>query len=170
MLLHKDYGINKLKISISFYTYIGFLDFTLFRGHPEFYATYRLLNVRDQHLYSDKFQLSVVGLTQIDLATKEDKEYQFDYWAALFKATTWEETRMLAEKNDAIREAFETIYQLSREEEIRLQCEAREDYYRRQRDVHIHYGNELKKKDSEIEKRDAEIFNLRAELDQLKSK
>lgn len=77
---------------------------------------------------------------------------------------------MLAEKNDAIQEASETIYQLSREEEIRLQCEAREDYYRRQRDVHIHYGNELKKKDAEIEKRDAEISNLRAELDKLKSK
>ena len=157
--------------------HIGFLDFTLFREHPEFYATYRFLNVRDQHLYSDKLQLSVVGLTQIDLATKEDREYQIDYWAALFKATTWEEIRMLAEKNDAIQEASETIYQLSREEEIRLQCEAREDYYRRQKDVHIHYGNELKKKDAEIERRDveiekkdAEIYNLRARLEQLKNK
>ena len=71
---------------------------------------------------------------------------------------------MLAEKNEAIQEASETIYRLSREEEIRLQCEAREDYYRRQKDVHIHYGNELKKKDEEIEKRDAEIEKRNAEI------
>ena len=156
--------------------HIGFLDFNLFKEHPEFYATYRLLNIKDQHLYSDKFQLSVVNLTQTALATEEDKNYQIDYWGLLFKATTWEEIRMLAEQNKAIQEASETIYRLSREEEIRLQCEAREDYYRRQKDVHIHYGNELKKKDEEIQKKDMEINKkdteialLRAELNKIKN-
>ena len=42
---------------------------------------------------------------------------------------------MLAQKNEFINEASATIYQLSQEENIRLQCEAREDYYRRQRSV-----------------------------------
>ena len=42
---------------------------------------------------------------------------------------------MLAQKNEFINEASATIYQLSQEETIRLQCEAREDYYRRQRSV-----------------------------------
>ena len=87
---------------------------------------------------------------------------------------------MLAEKNEAIQEASETIYRLSREEEIRLQCKAREDYYRRQKDVHIHYNNELSKKDTvimqnkkqfteELAEKDTEIARLRAELDKLKS-
>ena len=40
---------------------------------------------------------------------------------------------MLAEQNEYIQAAANTIYTLTQEEEIRLQCEAREDYYRRER-------------------------------------
>ena len=112
---------------------IGLLNFTLFPDHPEFYATYQFLNVKNYTLYSDKLRLSVLDLTHTDLATEEDKHYQIDYWASLFKSTTWEELKMLAENNEYIRQASETVYQLTQEEAIRQQCEAREDYYRRQR-------------------------------------
>ena len=114
---------------------IGLLNFTLFPEYPEFYATYKFLNVKNYTLYSDKLCLSVLDLTHIDLATKEDKQYQLDYWAALFKSTTWEDLKMLAQNNEYIRQASETIYQLSQEEAIRQQCEAREDYYRRQKGI-----------------------------------
>ena len=111
---------------------IGLLNFTLFPEHPEFYATYQFLNVKNYTLYSDKLRLSVLDLTHTDLATEEDKKYQLDYWASLFKSTTWEELEMLAQNNEYIEQASETIYQLSQEEAIRQQCEAREDYYRRE--------------------------------------
>ena len=104
---------------------IGLLNFTLFPDHPEFYATYELLNVKDYTLYSDKLRLSVLDLTQIGLATQEDRFYQIDYWAALFKAATWEELNMLAQNNEYINEASETVYHLTQEEQIRQQCEAR---------------------------------------------
>ena len=110
---------------------ISFLNFTLFPDHPEFFATYKLLNVKNHTLYSDKLQLSVVDLTKIQLATSEDKEYHIDYWATLFKCSTWEELTMLAENNEYLREATETVYEISQEEQIRMQCEAREDYNRR---------------------------------------
>lgn len=42
---------------------------------------------------------------------------------------------MLAKQNEFINEASATVYQLSQEEQIRLQCQAREDYYRRQRAI-----------------------------------
>ena len=116
---------------------ISLLYFTLFPECPEFYATYQLLNVKNYIKYSDKLCLHVLDLTRTDLATEEDKHHQIDYWAALFKATTWEELRMLADKNESIAEAAETVYRLSEEEKIRLQCEAREDYYRCQRDAAI---------------------------------
>ena len=58
--------------------HIGFLDFTPFPECPEFYATYKLLNIKNQHLYSDKFILSVVDLTHIELTTAEDKTYGID--------------------------------------------------------------------------------------------
>ena len=41
--------------------HIGFLDFTLFPEQAEFYATYRMLNIKNHHLYSDKLTLCVVN-------------------------------------------------------------------------------------------------------------
>ncbi len=117
---------------------IGFLDYTLFPKNPEFYSTYKFLNVKSYTKYSDKLCISVVDLTKIDLATKEDKQYGIDYWASLFKSTTWEEIKMLAQDNEYIKAACDTLYQLTRDEEIRQQIEAREDYYRRQIDLQIY--------------------------------
>lgn len=114
---------------------IGLLNYTLFPEHPEFYASYQLLNVKNNSLYSDKLRLSVLDLTQIDLATEEDKSCQLDLWAKLFRATTWEEINMLVQENQAIKEAAGTVYQLTQEERIRMECEAREDFYRTQRDI-----------------------------------
>ncbi len=114
---------------------IGFLDFTLFPEHPEFYSTYQLLNIKNYTIYSDKLRLSVLNLTRIDLATREDRLYHIDRWASLFKAATWEELKMNAKQDEIMNDASDTIYQLSKDEMIRLQCEAREDYYRRQRSV-----------------------------------
>ena len=50
-------------------------------------------------LHSDKFTLSVVDLSQIALATEGDKTNGIDAPAALFKATEWEEIKMLARRN-----------------------------------------------------------------------
>ena len=110
--------------------HIGFLDYTLFEESPEFYATYKLINVKNHGIYSDNFTLSVVNLSRIDLATEEDRKYQIDYWARLFKATTWEEIHMLASDNNYIAEASNTIFRLSAEENIRKRCLDREEYYR----------------------------------------
>lgn len=133
--------------------HIGLLDFTLFPEHPEFYATYQLLNIKNHTVYSDKLRLSVLDLTQIALATEEDKRYHIDRWAALFKAATWEELKMYAQKDEYIQEASSTIYQLSQDESVRLQCEAREDYYRRQRSVQL----QMEEKDSRIEEQNQQL-------------
>lgn len=109
--------------------HIGFLDFTLFDNCPEFYATYKLLNVKNHNIYSDNLTLSVIDLSQIELATDEDKEYHIEYWAKLFKATTWEEIRMLAAKDEYINEASNTIFRLSAEDQICKRCRDREEYY-----------------------------------------
>ena len=84
-------------------------------------------------LYSDKFTLSVVSLKHIDLATEEDKAYGIDYWAALFKAKTWEDLRMLANNNEALQEAATNLYIANSDEIVRQQCRAREDAKRRER-------------------------------------
>lgn len=142
---------------------IGLLNFTLFPDHPEFYSTYRLLNVKNHTVYSDKLSLSVLDLTQIHLATQEDKLYHINYWAALFKAKTWEELHMLAQKNEYLQEASATVYKLTQEEEIRLQCEAREDYYRRMHGIQRKFEQQsaefkaLKKEKAALEKKNAAL-------------
>ena len=112
--------------------HIGFTNFTLFPDTPEFYATYRMINIKNHsQVYSDKFTLSVVDLTQIDKATEDDKASKLDYWARLFKAKTWEELQMLAQKDEYLQEAAASI-RIANEAEI-VQCIAREDAERRER-------------------------------------
>ena len=113
--------------------HIGFLDFTLHSLHPEFYATYQMLNIKNHLLYSDKFTLSVVNLKQIEQATEEDKAFKIDYWATMFKAKTWEELRVMAMDNEYLQEAAESLYVANADEIVREQCRAREDAERRER-------------------------------------
>ena len=151
---------------------IGFLNFTLFPEHPEFYATYKLLNVKNHHLYSDKFTLGVVDLTQIDLATEEDKDWGIDYWAKLFKAKTWEELRVIAKKNDELREASEALYVMNADQMIRERCRAREDYYRIQNTMNHKLEKVTAEKEeliSEKEKLSSENRNLSSTVESLSS-
>lgn len=135
--------------------HIGFLDFTPFPEFSEFYAIYKLLNIKNQHLYSDKFTLGVIDLTHIELATEEDKAYEIDRWARLFKSTTWEEIKMIAENNPVFTEASKSLYVLNADEMARARSRAREEY--------ILHENALNRKISELTE---EVERLRAKLAQ----
>ena len=160
---------------------IGLLNYTLFPKYPEFYSTYQFLNVKKHTLYSDKLRISVLDLSRIDLATEEDRQYQLDYWAALFKAKTWEELQMLAQNNNYFKEASETVYQLTQEEQIRQQCLAREDYNRTMKGIENTFAAQkheiatLKKdlddanqqisaQNKQLSEKDAMIASLQAQL------
>jgi predicted transposase/invertase (TIGR01784 family) len=147
--------------------HIGFLDFTPFPEHPEFYASYKLLNVKTHHLYTSKFVLNVVSLKHIDLATDEDKKFRIDRWARLFKSTTWEDIKMLAKNEPIFQDAAETLYNLNSDETIRAQCRAREDYNRQQSAIKYRFkelNTELKKVTAEKQKLASENQQLTARL------
>ncbi|MBO6208233.1 MAG: PD-(D/E)XK nuclease family transposase [Lachnospiraceae bacterium] len=113
----------------------------------------------DYYPYTDKLQIGVVDLTRIDLATPEDQEYNIDKWAKLFKAKTWD-IKMVAAKNRMIDAAATTIYQLTEDERIRQQCEAREDYLRRQRGIQKmleEQRKQLTEKDKQLTEKDQQI-------------
>ncbi len=109
--------------------HIGLLDYTLFEDHPEFYAAYKLINIKNHQVYNDDLTLYVVDLTRIDLATEEDRHYHIDSWARLMKASTWEELRMTASEDEALYEAAKALYYTCSDEEIRIRCLEREEYY-----------------------------------------
>ena len=174
--------------------HIGFLDFTLFPEYPEFYAIYKMLNVKTYYTYSDKFILSVLDLNKTELATEEDKAYGIDYWARLFKAQTWEELKELIKGNEYLQEAADSIYKANADEIVRQQCRAREEAERRERTLErdikilqddlenakIHLENtqvdlantktDLENTKEERDKFKAECENMKVELEKLKRK
>lgn len=115
--------------------------------------------MKNHHIYTDKFVLNVVDLKQIEMATEEDRQWEIDYWAALFKATTWEEVKMLAEQNPVFEDAVKTMYEMSAEDEIREQCRAREDYYRTMDMYKVYIQN----RDRKIEQQASRIDELESE-------
>ena len=75
-------------------------------------------------------------------------------------ATTWEELNMLAHNNEYMAEASATVHQLSQEERIRMECEAREDHYRTQLGIqHIMDSqiDQIKSQAVQIESQTAQI-------------
>ena len=137
-------------------THIGFLDFTLFPDYPEFFATYKLLNTKNYHMYSDKFTLNVVDLNRTDLATDEDKAFHLDQWVKIFKATTWEELRMLSQNNDYGKEIIKTLYECNADVNICKQCLDRE--------AELAFREMEKRLQKKLENDNAELENANARL------
>jgi predicted transposase/invertase (TIGR01784 family) len=121
LLSGKDYSETMSAV------HIGFLDFTLFEDKPEFYATYKVMNVKNFNIYSDKFTLGVVDLSKIDLATEEDKAYGIDKWATLFKANTWEEMKAMAAQNTIFDNVAEAMFKYSCDRDVLEECRKIED-------------------------------------------
>ncbi len=71
--------------------------------------------VANHELYSDKFVISVVNLNQINKATEEDHKYGIDHWARLFKADTWEAIKKMAQENESVSSAAETMFESSQD-------------------------------------------------------
>lgn len=66
---------------------------------------------------------------------------------------------MLAHDNEIFKEAAATVHQLTKEERIRMECEAREDFYRTQRGIQ-----------DMLDERAAKIDTLTTEIESLTSK
>lgn len=132
-----------------------------------------MLNVKDHQVFSEKLMLNVLDLTHPQLATEEDQKYGIDQWAKLFKAKTWEEIRMIAERDECMSRAVETLYETNADEMIKEQCLAREEYYRHEAMVQQRLAEqerELAEQKQELAKKDhalAEKDHALAEKDQL---
>ena len=149
--------------------HISIMDFTP-KDFPEvLYSEYFLYNLKTGHKYSDKFGIYMLQLNQLGNPDDEQNMPELYYWAQLFKSRTWEEIRMLAEKNDFIKQSFVTLQELTADEKARMQMEARE---RHRRDLAA--SKELGKQESEemiqslkgtIEEQQNTIEQVQAEKD-----
>ena len=114
---------------------MGNLDNRIFfRDDPrytnELYSEYRMLNVKTHTEYTGKFSIRVLSLKNIENASEEDKKDPNGvyWWAKLFASRSWEELKMVAEKNERMKSFVGTVRQLSAEERVAQVCEARRRY------------------------------------------
>ena len=116
----------------------------------------------------------MLDLNHIELATEEDKAYGIDYWARLFKAKTWEDLKMIAKQNVALKQATETLYALNCDQTIRDMCRAREDAIRHENRMKRELAEAnaaiaekdaaIAEKDSAIADKDAKLADAKAEI------
>ena len=111
------------------------------------------MDVNTHRIYSDKFSLYVLDLSQIDLATEDDCFWQVDEWAKLFKATTWEEIKMIADKNEYLTETSNTLCDLYADRNVRERCLDRIEYNLRMK----RYEDDIARKDKALEEKDKTI-------------
>jgi organic radical activating enzyme len=99
-------------------------------------------------------------------ATQEDKANGLYAWARLFASSTWEELKMVVENSEIMQEAVVTFKELTEDEKIRMQCEARERYeldwktmehrterYKKQSEEYKEKWETSKKQSDELQKR-----------------
>ena len=94
------------------------------------------------------------------MATKEDKLYGVDKWAAFFKADKWEDIIMLADQMPSLQTSVETLYQLNTDEQIRETC----DRFIRAENRERGYKNWIASQAEEIAKQKEELDAQKAEL------
>lgn len=109
--------------------HIGILDFTLFEDDPEFFSTYMFCNIKSHKTYTDSFSIKILDLTRPDLATEDDRAYNVDEWARLFKATTWEELKALSRNNKFMKEVTKSMHIMTEDEILREKMIEREEFY-----------------------------------------
>ena len=139
---------------------IDILDFSLFDDCNEFFSTYHLANDKTGRIYSDKLTLHVLQLNKEKYATEEDKACGIYYWAKLFKATTWEELKTLAQKQASLQSTVETMYRFTADDYTREEIRAREEELRVQRTIEM----EIKEQRDKIAEQNATITEQSATI------
>ena len=147
--------------------HIGILDFDLFPEESALVDSFRITNTRTGRVYSDKFRFFIMSLPERNNPTDEDLAYHTQLWAEFFKATTWEEFSMLAQKDESIDAAVDTAFRLMSDDAIRERVFAREDYYRNQRSLQ-RWAESQRLKAEENQKK-AEEYQKQSEENQKKA-
>lgn len=147
--------------------HIGIMNTDLFKENDprftgEFYSEYRLLNTSTHTDYSSKFRIRVLSLNRLEDASEEEKSNPNSLyrWAKLFRASSWEELKMIASENERMQSFVGTVRQLSAEEKVAQACERRMLYELDK----ATYEYEISEKEAQIASLDSEIANKNATI------
>ena len=133
------------------------------KENPSFFSTYKLINAELGQVFTDKLQICVVDLTQIDKASEDDISSGLARWARLFKAKSWEELKAIGEEDTEMEDTVRQTYDFINMDKFE---KAMQDIAESDR---IHRENIRKKQAAEIENQKAEIDSQKAEIEQHKT-
>ena len=106
--------------------HIGIIDFPLYDGDDELLSEYKIMNVRNHRIYTDKFGIKVLNLRQVNNPKNTDERVV--KWARIFKAKTLNELEEIAGDEEVFANMVLELRKLSEDEKIKQQMEARADY------------------------------------------
>lgn len=140
--------------------HIGILCFSPAGMPKQFYSHYYMMEEHSHSIYTPKFRLSILDLTQAGLATNADRQQGLDLWAAAFRATTWEEFQMLAEKDTLFKTVSDALYIVLENkdlaDQIRRQWE-NEAIEKRQKELAQRRDALMQRREERMQKREAEF-------------
>lgn len=102
----------------------------------------------------------MINLNQLENATEEDRERGLYDWVALFLAKEWKELMELSKRSEALGNAVVTLAELSNDEKIRQQCEARRKYEMDQNALNKQFHklrSEIQEKEDQLQKKDKQL-------------
>ncbi len=110
--------------------HIAIMDTYLFpKGDPrntdEFFSEYYIMSTKDHRVYSRNFRMEVVSLKNIENAADKEDPNGVYRWARLFKAATWKEFNMIAEKNSYMESLATSVCALCNDPKFVAECERR---------------------------------------------
>ena len=108
--------------------HISLLADTPRTGEKKFYSENRVCDIRDGKIFSRNLGIIIVQLKENENADMPEIESGLDKWARLFLADTWEELQEMIKESEWMAETVYTLRNLTEDEKIRLECEARDRY------------------------------------------
>lgn len=118
--IHKGESYATLKKCI----HVSILDFIHFPNDNECYRTIHLSDDNTGNMYSDKLEMQFLELKKLppDVQTGED----IIHWMKFFSGKSREEFESMADTNEYLSEAYNTLLKLSADEMKKLEYDARE--------------------------------------------
>ncbi len=104
--------------------HVSILDFNHFPDDEECYRTITLRDNKTGELYSDLLEIQILELKKLPKELPDDDD--IISWMRFFSGKRKEDFQKMADTNEYIGEAYDTLMELSADEKKRLEYEARE--------------------------------------------
>lgn len=145
--IKKGESYDKLRKCI----HVSILDFIHFADDDKCYRRIHFKEDETNHIYSDKMELQILELKKLPPEVKTGED--ITAWMKFFSGKNREEFKDMAKTNEYIDEAYNTLINLSADEQKRLEYEAREKALK-------DYNTQISSAEKRGEQRTRQIFKL----------